>query len=89
MYGRDAVGLLCREDFVIVRVLPEAGVAQLVEHLICNQRVGGSNPFASSTDIVRRPGEIKSSLVGDVTFCGAGRGAGWGVDLFTGPLEPT
>ena len=26
-----------------------AGVAQLVEHLICNQRVGGSNPFASST----------------------------------------
>ena len=27
-----------------------AGVAQLVEHLICNQRVGGSNPFASSND---------------------------------------
>ena len=26
----------------------QAGVAQLVEHLICNQRVGGSNPFASS-----------------------------------------
>ena len=26
-----------------------AGVAQLVEHLICNQRVGGSNPFVSST----------------------------------------
>ncbi len=25
-----------------------AGVAQLVEHLICNQRVGGSNPFVSS-----------------------------------------
>src|SRR5438445_12069147 len=24
-----------------------AGVAQLVEHLICNQRVRGSNPFAS------------------------------------------
>jgi hypothetical protein len=29
--------------------LGRAGVAQLVEHLICNQRVGGSNPFASST----------------------------------------
>ena len=29
--------------------LVRAGVAQLVEHLICNQRVGGSNPFASST----------------------------------------
>ena len=27
----------------------QAGVAQLVEHLICNQRVGGSNPSASST----------------------------------------
>jgi hypothetical protein len=29
--------------------LSHAGVAQLVEHLICNQRVGGSNPFASSS----------------------------------------
>ena len=28
--------------------VPIAGVAQLVEHLICNQRVRGSNPFASS-----------------------------------------
>jgi hypothetical protein len=26
----------------------QAGVAQLVEHLICNQRVGGSIPSASS-----------------------------------------
>ena len=25
-----------------------AGVAQLVEQLICNQRVGGSSPFAGS-----------------------------------------
>jgi hypothetical protein len=31
------------------RCLPTAGVAQLVEHLICNQRVRGSNPFASSS----------------------------------------
>ena len=29
-----------------------AGVAQPVEHLICNQRVGGSNPFASSRKAV-------------------------------------
>ena len=29
--------------------LSGAGVAQLVEHLICNQRVGGSIPSASST----------------------------------------
>src|SRR6267142_1479708 len=28
--------------------LSRAGVAQLVEHLICNQRVGGSSPFAGS-----------------------------------------
>ncbi len=27
-----------------------AGVAQVVEQLICNQRVGGSSPFASSRD---------------------------------------
>ena len=27
-----------------------AGVAQLVEHLICNQGVRGSNPFASSRE---------------------------------------
>ena len=33
-----------------------AGVAQLVEHLICNQRVGGSNPFASSTSGLHRRG---------------------------------
>ena len=26
----------------------KAGVAQLVEQLICNQRVGGSSPLASS-----------------------------------------
>ena len=27
----------------------QAGVAQLVEQLICNQQVGGSNPSTSST----------------------------------------
>src|ERR1700723_4717198 len=31
------------------QIAVRAGVAQLVEHLICNQRVGGSNPFASSS----------------------------------------
>jgi hypothetical protein len=36
------------------RESPFAGVAQLVEHLICNQRVGGSNPFASSSNGPRR-----------------------------------
>jgi hypothetical protein len=33
----------------MARDLRTAGVAQLVEHLICNQRVRGSNPFASSS----------------------------------------
>ena len=28
-----------------------AGVAQLVERLICNQPVGGSTPFASSNSL--------------------------------------
>ena len=47
-----------------------AGVAQLVEHLICNQRVGGSNPFASSRIVTieragrrsrSKPNETRSS----------------------------
>src|SRR5690349_18785934 len=33
----------------MIKYIYVAGVAQLVEHLICNQRVGGSNPSASST----------------------------------------
>ena len=42
-----------------------AGVAQLVEHLICNQRVGGSNPFASSIHRgLRRSGTTASSFTG-------------------------
>jgi hypothetical protein len=32
---------------IIFLGLSSAGVAQLVEHLICNQRVGGSTPSAS------------------------------------------
>jgi hypothetical protein len=32
---------------IILLGLRRAGVAQLVEHLICNQRVGGSTPSAS------------------------------------------
>ena len=38
-----------REICVREGAVPQlAGVAQSVEHLICNQRVRGSNPFASS-----------------------------------------
>ena len=39
------------------RLPSTAGVAQLVEHLICNQRVGGSNPFASSMKRIRNAGQ--------------------------------
>ena len=42
---KGSEGLAAREGLVS----QTAGVAQLVEHLICNQRVGGSNPFASSS----------------------------------------
>jgi hypothetical protein len=48
--------------------LSSAGVAQLVEHLICNQRVGGSIPSASSTRNfaggVRRSESWKSKIRG-------------------------
>ena len=38
-----------------MRVLKNiAGVAQLVERLICNQRVGGSNPLAGSIFDIKR-----------------------------------
>ena len=40
-----------------------AGVAQLVEHLICNQRVGGSNPFASSSLSAYSRGNGRRALV--------------------------
>ncbi len=36
-----------------------AGVAQLVEQLICNQQVGGSSPFASSTFIGMLEGNLR------------------------------
>jgi hypothetical protein len=32
-----------------------AGLAQLVEHLICNQGVGGSNPSAGTSKIKQLP----------------------------------
>jgi hypothetical protein len=48
-----------RVDFVVFSLAPvtgnrhRAGVAQLVEQLICNHQVGGSNPFTGSiTSIV-------------------------------------
>ena len=34
---------------IIIVLLRDAGIAQLVEQLICNQQVGGSSPSTSST----------------------------------------
>jgi hypothetical protein len=44
LFGRECAAACYHE----VRSDNSAGVAQLVEHLICNQRVGGSIPSASS-----------------------------------------
>jgi hypothetical protein len=44
-------GSVCAEAHSVPGI---AGVAQSVEHLICNQRVGGSNPFASSRERIFR-----------------------------------
>jgi hypothetical protein len=43
-----------------LRAWPEAGIAQLVEHLICNQGVAGSNPAAGTNEInaLRNPNFI-------------------------------
>jgi hypothetical protein len=41
--------------------LSPAGVAQLVEHLICNQRVRGSNPFASSRKWFGNAGHLRGA----------------------------
>src|ERR1700688_2047523 len=47
---RSSTGGPCNSSSLLLYFLGlrRAGVAQLVEHLICNQRVGGSNPSASS-----------------------------------------
>jgi hypothetical protein len=50
----------CRKrlDFVVFSLAlvigkqAKAGVAQLVEQLICNHQVGGSSPFTGSNSIV-------------------------------------
>src|SRR5712664_4461224 len=64
--------------------LSGAGVAQLVEHLICNQRVGGSIPSASSTRKICGGSEaeriLQSKMNGLVSldtspFCVFARGA--------------
>ena len=39
-----------KQNKISCETAKNAGVAQLVEQLICNQQVGGSNPSTSSTD---------------------------------------
>ena len=50
----DKAGRAC---YNIVRRGKDAGVAQLVEQLICNQQVGGSSPSTSSTTFSGRTKE--------------------------------
>jgi hypothetical protein len=62
----DVNVMTCLQFVFRVNIMMElwtAGVAQLVEHLICNQRVGGSNPFASSTVGQRAGGNWTSGRV--------------------------
>jgi len=51
--GFRPMGTLTAPERLSILPVPEttrrAGVAQLVEHLICNEAVGGSSPFASSS----------------------------------------
>jgi hypothetical protein len=59
-------------------IAPTAGIAQLVEQLICNQPVGGSSPFASldaevAQLVEHQPSKLRvasSSLVFRSTFGG-------------------
>ena len=55
-----------RASAIMGRRLLQAGVAQLAEHLICNQTVGGSNPLAGSMSLVsaRRPVPAESNRDG-------------------------
>ena len=41
----------CEQLCYIIKALRNAGVAQLVEQLICNQQVRGSSPFTSSISV--------------------------------------
>src|ERR1700687_6081578 len=57
---RSSTGGPCNSSSLLLYFLglSRAGVAQLVEHLICNQRVGGSNPSASSAKKILNQGMI-------------------------------
>ena len=46
----------------------KAGIAQLVEHLICNQGVPGSNPGAGT--IIIKDGLVRGNLIEATTMSG-------------------
>ena len=52
VWEADAVG---EAEFVECATASGAGLAQLAEHLICNQRVAGSNPASGTMLPVRTP----------------------------------
>ena len=58
---------LLTNDFgfaIIIKPVKNAGVAQSVEQLICNQQVGGSSPSTSSTKSELNMGEFPSGQRG-------------------------
>ena len=65
-YYYRAVGTQrCRSEGVDGSVGLDAGVAQPVEQLICNQQVGGSNPSTSSIFIKLNTWESSRAAKGD------------------------
>src|ERR1700676_5287406 len=67
---RSSTGGPCNSSSLLLYFLglSRAGVAQLVEHLICNQRVGGSNPSASSAKKIFESGD-DSRFFREAGFC--------------------
>ena len=55
---------MIRVCVILVRRSKNAGVAQLVEQLICNQQVGGSSPSTSSNPLKFNMGEFPSGQRG-------------------------
>ena len=47
----------------MLNAIPNAGIAQLVEHLICNQGVAGSNPAAGTIKPLLLRGFLLSGVI--------------------------
>ena len=66
---------MCYYIQALERVQRNAGVAQPVEQLICNQQVGGSSPSTSSKDTTKVVSffvPVQNNYVGRIHECTAG-----------------